>query len=60
MQIQNFFNYRGTPKIISSVNEVLGNTELTNEEKVDELLGLQFLKTQVGAQGNFRLVEFLC
>lgn len=31
MQIQNFFNYRGTPKINSSVNEILENSEWTNE-----------------------------
>ena len=31
MQIQNFLNYRGTPKINSSVNEILENSEWTNE-----------------------------
>ena len=46
----NYYNYKvGTPKLVTQVNGILDNDEQTNEEKIRELLGLQFLRTQVGA-----------
>ena len=40
--------------------KILNNEELSDDEKMKQLLSIDFLKWGVGAQGNYKLIEFLC
>jgi hypothetical protein len=40
--------------------KILANDEIGDQEKIKQLLSMDFLKWGVGAQGNFKLIEFLC
>jgi len=40
--------------------KILANDDLGDQEKIKQLLSMDFLKWGVGAQGNFKLIEFLC
>jgi hypothetical protein len=41
-------------------SKILANEELSDDEKMKSLLSMDLLKWGVGAQGNFKLIEFLC
>lgn len=38
---------------------ILQDDDLSEKEKLQKLLGMEFLKFGVGAQGNFKLIDFL-
>ena len=57
--IEGYFQFRGQQQTAYKVNIILEKTDVTNQEKLEELLQLDFLKQQVGPNGNFKLVEFL-
>ena len=57
--IQNFFDFRNANTCNYQVNTILAKEDLTDEDKLKQILALDFLRTQVGASGNFRLIEFL-
>lgn len=54
-----FGNYRQFHGVNSLANRILANEELDDEQKMKQLLSIEFLKWGVGAQGNFKLIEFL-
>ena len=56
----NFGVNRQAQGVNQQATKILANEELTDSEKIKQLLSMDFLKWGVGAQGNFKLIEFLC
>lgn len=56
----NFGFNRQAQGVNLQATKILFNEEITDQEKIKQLLGMDFLKYGVGAQGNFKLIEFLC
>jgi hypothetical protein len=61
--LSNFFNFRRIGGVNAQATKILEDTEKKDEDKLKELLGLDFLKsamTGVNADDNAQLSEFLC
>ena len=59
-QLSFLTNFRQAHGVNSLANRILTNEEIPDDEKIKQLLSMDFLKWGVGAQGNFKLIEFLC
>jgi len=57
--MQGFFNFRGATHITEQVNNIMDQTDIDDDDKLQQLLKLDYLKTQVGVQINHKLVDFL-
>ena len=61
MFMNNFNMYRRAGDVVKQGNTILFNKELTDNEKLRQLLNLEFLRVGVGGvQGNYKLITFLC
>ena len=59
--MNNFNMYRRAGDVVKQGNGILFNKELTDNEKLRQLLNLEFLRVGVGGvQGNYKLITFLC
>ena len=57
----NNFNYRRAGDVVKQGNQILFNKEINDQEKLRQLLNLEFLRVGVGGvQGNYTLITFLC
>lgn len=53
-------NFRQASGVNNLANRILQNEVMSDQEKIKQLLAIDFLKWGVGTQGNFKLIEFLC
>ena len=53
--------YRRAGDVVKQGNQILFNKEIDDNEKLRQLLNLEFLRVGVGGvQGNYKLITFLC
>jgi len=53
--------YRRAGDVVKTGNQIILNKETTDQEKLKQLLNLEFLRMGVGGvQGNYKLICFLC
>jgi hypothetical protein len=56
-----FILNRRAGDVVKTGNQIIINKELSDYEKLRQLLNLEFLRVGVGGvQGNYKLISFLC